>query len=89
MIKEEFLTLNKDKLKNIYIKERILNYGEFGALFIDFCKSDNADVYFLTLNNMPENVKVKFENKNNLQQQNTIFLYVFDNTQSYIMDVLV
>jgi len=89
MIQENFLKENKEKLKQIYIKERLLNYGKLGALFIDFSKGINANVYFLTLDNMPKNIQEQFVKKKNLQQENTIFLYVFDQNTSYIMDVLV
>jgi len=89
MINNLFLETNKEKLKQIYIKERLLNYGKFGALFIDFSKNSNADIYFLTMDNMPQNVKDQFSKKTNLEQKNTIFLYVLDLETSYIMDVLV
>ena len=89
MINHKFLEDNKEKLIQIYVKERVLNYCLMGALFVDFSKGDNADVYFLTLKNMPENVRNEFLRKDNLQQKNTIFLYVKDNFQSQILDILV
>ena len=89
MINNKFLEDNKKKLIQIYVRERVINFGKMGALFVDFSKNDNADVYFLTLDNMPEHVRKQFNEKDNLEQKNTIFLYVKDNTQAYIMDVLV
>ena len=88
MINYEFLKQNQEKLKQIYYKERILNQCKLGALFIDFSKGC-PDVYFLTLENMPETIKQKFLQKENLNQLNTIFLYVFDQNDSKIMDVLI
>ena len=41
------------------------------------------------MDNMPQNVKDQFSKKTNLEQKNTIFLYVLDLETSYIMDVLV
>ena len=86
---QEFLNNYKDKLIQIYIRERTLNFGLMGALFIDFTKQQNADVYFLTLKNMPENIRKEFERKDNLEQKNTVFLYIIEEGNSYIMDVLV
>ena len=89
MINHKFLEDNKEKLIQIYVKERVINYGLMGALFVDFSKGDNADVYFLTLKNMPENIRNEFLKKDNLEQKNTIFLYVKDNFESQILDILV
>ena len=80
---------NKDKLIQIYIKERLLNFGKMGALFVDFSKGDNADVYFLTLSNMPEDIRNQFLRKDNIEQKNTVFIYVFDKSESQILDILV
>ena len=89
MINHKFLEDNKDKLIQIYIKERLLNFGKMGALFVDFSKGDNADVYFLTLSNMPEDIRNQFLRKDNIEQKNTVFIYVFDKSQSQILDILV
>lgn len=85
----EFLNKYKDRLIQIYIRERTLNLGFMGALFIDFTKKENADVYFLTLKNMPDDIRLEFERKDNLEQKNTVFLYIIEEERSYIMDVLV
>ena len=60
-----------------------------GALFVDFSKQDKTDVYFLTLTNMPKNIREKFLKKDNLNQKNTVFIYVKDETESQILDILV
>ena len=73
MINYKFLEDNKDKLIQLYVKERVLNYGKLGALFIDFTKPENIQVYFLTLQNMPKNIRNEFLKKENLNQNNTIF----------------
>lgn len=86
---QEFLNKYKDRLIQIYIRERTLNFGQLGALFIDFTKKENADVYFLTLKNMPDDIRQEFERKDNLEQKNTVFLYIIEEERSYIMDVLV
>ena len=88
MINNKFLEENKDKLIQIYVKERVLNYGRQGALFVDFSEEETK-VYFLTLQNMPENIRNEFLKKENLNQKNTIFLYVKDETTSEILDILV
>ena len=89
MINHKFLEDNRDQLIQIYVKERVLNYGKMGALFVDFSKQDKTDVYFLPLTNMPENVREQFLRKDNLNQKNTVFIYVKDETESQILDILV
>lgn len=89
MINHAFLEQNKDQLIQIYVKERVLNYGKTGALFVDFSNEQKTDVYFLTLSNMPENVREKFLKKDNLNQKNTVFIYVLDKNESQILDILV
>ena len=89
MINYKFLEENKDKLIQLYVKERVLNYGRLGALFIDFTKPENIQVYFLTLQNMPEHIRNEFLKKENLNQNNTVFLYVKDETNYEILDILV
>lgn len=89
MINHAFLEQNKDQLIQIYVKERVLNYGKMGALFVDFRNEEKTDVYFLTLSNMPENVREQFLRKDNLNQKNTVFIYVLDKNESQILDILV
>lgn len=89
MINHAFLEQNKDQLIQIYVKERVLNFGKIGALFVDFSNEQKTDVYFLTLSNMPENVREKFLKKDNLNQKNTVFIYVLDKNESQILDILV
>ena len=89
MINHTFLEKNKDQLIQIYVKERVLNYGKMGALFVDFSNEEKTNVYFLTLSNMPENVREKFLKKDNLNQKNTVFIYVLDKYESQILDILV
>ena len=89
MINHQFLEENKDQLIQIYVKERVLNYGKMGALFVDFSNPSKTDVYFLTLTNMPENVREQFLKKDNLNQKNTVFIYVKDGHESQILDILV
>ena len=89
MINHQFLEENKDQLIQIYVKERVLNYGKMGALFVDFSNPSKTDVYFLTLTNMPENVREQFLKKDNLNQKNTVFIYVKDGNVSQILDILV
>tara|TARA_B100000768_G_C11233541_1_gene356200 strand:- start:688 stop:957 length:270 start_codon:yes stop_codon:yes gene_type:complete len=89
MIGEEFISKNKEYLKKIYIKERILNMGKVGALFLNFKDLSKVDIYFLTIEKMPNEVKELFLKKKNLEQLNTIFLYIFNNDKSEIIDILV
>ena len=56
MIDNNFLQNNKQQLIQIYINERLRSQNQLGSLFIDFSKNDNADVYYLTLSDMPENI---------------------------------
>ena len=51
-----FLKNNKQQLIQIYIKERALNLNENGALFIDFTKNQNANVYYLTISKMDSKI---------------------------------
>ena len=88
MIDNNFLQNNKQQLIQIYINERLRAQNQVGALFIDFSKNDNADVYFLRLNDMPEDVRNSFLKKENLNQNNVVFFYIFDKTTSNIVDVV-
>jgi hypothetical protein len=88
MIDNNFLQNNKQQLIQIYINERLRAQNQVGALFIDFSKNDNADVYFLSLNDMPEDVRNSFLKKENLNQNNVVFFYIFDKTTSNIVDVV-
>ena len=88
MIDTNFLQNNKQQLIQIYIKERMMNHNQAGALFIDFSKGNNADVYFLTLQNMPEEIQKRFLEKENLNQKNTIFFYTFDKENNNIIEII-
>ena len=88
MIDTNFLQNNKQQLIQIYIKERMMNHNQVGALFIDFSKGDNADVYYLTLQNMPEEIQKRFLEKENLNQKNTIFFYTFDKENNNIIEII-
>lgn len=89
MINHKFLEDNREQLIQIYVKERVLNYGKMGALFVDFSNPEKTDVYFLTLTNMPEKVREQFLRKDNINQKNTVFIYVKDENESQILDILV
>ena len=89
MIGQEFISKHTEHLKKIYIKERILNTGKNGAIFLNFKNPDKVDVYYLTIEKMPEHIKKKFLEKDNINQLNTIFLYIFNETESEIVDVLI
>ncbi len=89
MIDNDFLKNNKQKLIQIYINERLRSQNQIGALFIDFSKNNNADVYYLALNDMPEKIRNAFLEKENLNQKNTIFFYIFDSTSSNIIDIII
>ena len=55
MINNSFLRNNREKLLQIYQKERFFNNnGLEGALMVDFRKKDNVDVYYWTIQNMNE-----------------------------------
>ncbi len=73
MIDNNFLQNNKQQLIQIYISERLQTQSQIGALFIDFSKNENADVYYLTLHNMPEEIKESFLAKDNLNNNNMVF----------------
>ena len=47
MIDPNFLQNNKQQLIQIYIKERMMNHNQVGALFIDFSKGDKSTVFIL------------------------------------------
>ena len=49
---QEFLNKYKDRLIQIYIRERTLNFGKLGALFIDFTKRKCRCLFF-NFKNMP------------------------------------
>ena len=89
MIDNNFLQNNKQQLIQIYINERLRSQNQLGSLFIDFSKNDNADVYYLTLSDMPENIRKKFLEVENLNQKNTIFFYIFDNNVSNIVEIVI
>ena len=89
MIDNNFLQNNKQQLIQIYINERLRSQNQLGSLFIDFSKNDNADVYYLTLGDMPENIRKKFLELENLNQKNTIFFYIFDSNVSNIVEIII
>tara|TARA_B100001989_G_C24211804_1_gene303421 strand:- start:64 stop:333 length:270 start_codon:yes stop_codon:yes gene_type:complete len=89
MIDNNFLQNNKQQLIQIYINERLRSQNQLGSLFIDFSKNDNADVYYLTLSDMPENIRKKFLELENLNQKNTIFFYIFDSNVSNIVEIVI
>jgi hypothetical protein len=89
MIDNNFLQNNKQQLIQIYINERLRSQNQLGSLFIDFSKNDNADVYYLTLVDMPENIRKKFLELKNLNQKNTIFFYIFDSNVSNIVEIII
>ena len=89
MIDNNFLQNNKQQLIQIYINERLRSQNQLGSLFIDFSKNDNADVYYLTLVDMPENIRKKFLELENLNQKNTIFFYIFDSNVSNIVEIII
>jgi hypothetical protein len=88
MIDTNFLQNNKQQLIQVYLKERASNYNRLGALFIDFTKEDNANVYYLILEDMPEAIKKAFSEKENLNLKNTIFFYTFDSVTSNIIEIV-
>ena len=61
MINYEFIKNNKQKLIDIYIKERYIeNNNKEGVLVVNFSIKDKIDVYYLNIDNMPEKIKNKF-----------------------------
>lgn len=85
MINYEFLKNNKDKLIDIYIKERyMINNNREGALIVNFSIEDKMDVYYLTVDNMPDKIKQKFiedyeKNMKTVSNKKKIFLMIVDN----------
>ena len=82
-----FLKNNKQQLIQIYIKERALNYNENGALFIDFTKNQNADVYYLTLSKMDGKIRSNIMAREKFGRDNIIYFYLFDNNNSNILEI--
>lgn len=61
MINYNFLKDNKSKLIDIYIKERYVeNNNKEGCLVINFSLKDKIDVYYLSIDNMPDRIKNKY-----------------------------
>jgi|TARA_B110000027_G_C16069511_1_gene278330 hypothetical protein len=85
MIDYEFLKNNKQKLIDIYIKEKFIeNNGKDGGLIINFSIKDNMDVYYLSVDNMTIRIRDKFiedYNKNISVNNNKkkILLMIIDN----------
>jgi uncharacterized protein YjaZ len=82
-----FLKNNKQQLIQIYIKERALNSNENGALFIDFTKSKNADVYYITISKMDSKIRENIMSREKYGKDNIIYFYLFDNTNSNILEI--
>ena len=88
MINQQFLLDYKDRLIQIYFKERLANYNRPGVLFIDFKNESSPNVYFLSLENMPKNISDVFKQDYDLEKKNVIFFYTFDNQTSNIMEII-
>ena len=82
-----FLKNNKQQLIQIYIKERGLNLNENGALFIDFTKNQNADVYYLTISKMDSKIRSNIMAREKYGRDNIIYFYLFDNNNSNILEI--
>jgi hypothetical protein len=88
MINTDFLVTHKEKLIQIYQKERFFaNYGKEGALFINFTETDKVDVFFWTLDQMTERFREKVveEFKKNMEVKNVAFLVAFDTDDTNII----
>ena len=88
MINTNFLVTHKEKLIQIYQKERFFtNYGKEGALFINFTNPEKVDVFFWTLDQMTERFREKVleEFKKNMEIKNVAFLVAFDNEDTNII----
>lgn len=83
MINYNFLKDNKSKLIDIYIKERYMeNNNKEGSLIINFSVQDKVDVYYLTVDNMPDRIKDKyiedFHKKPNVENKKKVCLIIVD-----------
>ena len=88
MINTDFLVTHKEKLIQIYQKERFfVNYGKEGALFINFTENDKVDVFFWKLDQMTERFREKVveEFKKNMEVKNVAFLVAFDTDDTNII----
>lgn len=85
MINYDFVKNNKQKLIDIYIKEKFVeNNGKDGALVINFSIEDKMDVYYLSVDNMPTNIRNKFIEDYNkdfriVPNKKKVFLLIYDN----------
>ena len=85
MINYDFLKNNKQNLIDIYIKEKFVeNNGKDGALVVNFSIQDKMNVYYLSVDNMPTNIRNKFiedYNKDfrNVPNKKKVFLLIYDN----------
>ena len=83
MIKYDFLKNNKQKLIDIYIKEKFIeNNGKEGSLIINFSIKDKMDVYYLTIDNMSIRIRNKF-----IEDYNKSFRKV-DNKKKILLTII-
>ena len=82
-----FLEKNKQQLIQIYIKERINNRGENGALFVDFSKNQNADVYYLPISGLNDSLREELMAKEKFGRNNIVYFYLFDNVNSSLLEI--
>ena len=76
MINYNFLKDNKSKLIDIYIKERYVeNNNKEGCLVINFSLKDKIDVYYLSIDNMPERIKNRYIEDYYKESKNEIFIH--------------
>lgn len=90
MINTDFLISNKKQLLDIYKKERYFNNnGEEGALFVNFTDPTKVDVFYWTMNFMPEKYRVKLieEIKKNIEIKNVNYIVAFDSQNTNIISV--
>tara|TARA_B100001057_G_scaffold463346_1_gene517248 strand:- start:45 stop:335 length:291 start_codon:yes stop_codon:yes gene_type:complete len=92
MINPKFLLDNKDKLIQIYQKEKYFNNnGLEGALMINFTNSDKVDVYYYTLKDIYTNNLSKYQElleteiKKNINKKNVVYIILYDNKEAQIM----
>ena len=88
MINHDFLISNKDKLIQIYQKEKFFsNAGKEGALCINFTNIEKVDVFYWTMDQMNEDFRVKLieEIKKNVENKNIVYLIAFDSDNTNII----
>jgi hypothetical protein len=82
MIDYSFLETRKSDLIEIYKKERFMNnFGQQGALMLDYRKDNNVDVYFWTVENMIESIRELFleQYKIHCDKKNAAYVILLDN----------